>query len=236
MKYLKMALFSLLFIVLMVNASAIIINSPMAEQIETESVIYLNITTSLTNPTCKYNIQNSVNVTLENCANQWIEIPFNNPNQHYEISRASDELLEHVNITVYETNGTHSEEDTVLFHLDNEFGKESKGVLVSSLIGFIFLLSFILWYPCFKLDSLHVPIKFGLTIAGFFMPLVGLIASRSAIELYIHSEALKSIFDSLIVGYTWLLYVIISYFIIIFLLYLFDLFMDYRKKQKGDLA
>jgi len=41
MKYLKMALFSLLFIVLMVNASAITINSPMAEQIETESVIYL---------------------------------------------------------------------------------------------------------------------------------------------------------------------------------------------------
>ncbi len=235
MKYLKMALFSLLFIVLMVNASAITINSPMAEQIETESVIYLNITTSLTNPTCVYNIQNTENITLADCANQWIELPFNNPGLHYEIKN-EEVLLAHINITVYETNGTDSAEDTVLFHLDNEFGKESKGVLVSSLIGFIFLLSFILWYPCFKLDSLHVPIKFGLTIAGFFMPLVGLIASRSAIELYIHSEALKSIFDSLIVGYTWLLYVIISYFIIIFLLYLFDLFMDYRKKQKGDLA
>jgi len=227
----KLFLFFIVFLFIASSVSAVTINHPYEGGIAAESIVYLDITTTLTNPTlCWYQVDGCHNKTLEGCNSEWIEIPFNDARTQI-INPATE--TQNVNITVFEYNGSETVSDTVLFGHNNEFGEDGKGILVSSLIGFIFLLSFILWYPCFKLDSLHVPIKFGLTILGFFMPLVGLIASRSAIEQYIHSEALKSIFDSLIVGYTWLLYAIVSYFIIIFVIYIMALASDHKKNKEA---
>jgi len=230
----KLFLFSIVFLFIASSVSAMTIHEPFHDGVLTESITFLNYSTSLINPTsCWYNLNNRYNITLPDCDNIWIEIPVNRLDFHYEVSPSETDLLPFANLTVFETNGTDTISDTALFHLDNEFGNDGKGVLTASLIGFIFLLSFILWYPCFKLDSLHVPIKFGLTILGFFMPLVGLIASRSVIEQYIHSGALKSIFDSLIIGYTWLLYAIISYFLIVFIIYVMALISDHKKNKEA---
>ena len=208
--YLGFALLLLLPLV-----SAIDILRPEGSLTYRESIIDVNYTGNLTGTTtCYYSFGTGASYRIENCDNISLEFPINTG---------------HLNLTLTEANDTHAETDKVEVWINNDF-TTAKGILLGFLLIVFLVLPFIFWYPCFKLDSLHTPIKFFLTMLGFFSGLVFLFISQALTASYIHNTILTSVLDTFVYAYTWIFYVIITYFIITFLFSLFELWKFRRRR------
>lgn len=202
----------LLFIVK--GGLAMTINTPEGGLTYPYSVLDVNFTDNLTGTkTCYYSFGMAVSYVIQDCSNISVEFPINKG---------------HINLTLTEINDTDHAQDTLEVWIDNDL-TTGKAVLVLGLLVVFFLLPFIFWYPCFKLDSLHTPIKLLLTLLGFFGGFLFLTLGQTITEHYVHNPGILGHFESIIVGYRWIFYFIIAYFLISFMFNIFENVV--RRKQ-----
>lgn len=186
-------------------ALAIQINEPVNGWTYYSSIVKLNLTYNSNPDSCWYSINNQENITFPCQEIYNIEIPYNNGS---------------VNLTVYEQNITTTLSDSVLFYINNEFSF-AKGIIVVGIIFFLFLLAISFWYVGLSLADVHTPIKLFLVLLGYFCISILLHVSIIFVQEYIHSEVIYTFFSSLSFVYSYILYVIIAYFLLNYIISIF---------------
>jgi len=196
-------IFLILFLLLSLSCvSALEVGAPINGVTYRSSIIDLSYSTNLTGlPTCFYNIDGMVNITLTDCLNESIEVPINTGE---------------FDLTIYENNLVTTQSKTIEVSIDNDFSTAKAVTVLGSMLG-LMLLSFLFWYPCFKFDELHTAFKLFLTLLGFFSIQLFLYLGWMIAQNFIHIAPITNLFSTLYNIYIWVFYFIVTYFLIMFI-------------------
>lgn len=198
-RWLKWALLGGFLLVLASTcARALTISAPHDNYTYYSSAVKLEYVTNLTGPDCYYylNGQDLDTTALDGCVTpKLLVVPYNTGA---------------VNITLCEDNTTDLYCESVVITIANDT-TAGRAILLGSLMIAFLALPFVFFFPAFKLDNSHFPVKLLLLGMGLFCVWLALFTGRNLAEYHVHDTLLTDTLDAILTGYTYIFYVLLSY-------------------------